>query len=134
MDCPDLERWSSDARWRLKKLGIRLRPAWEREVEVIGKRNARHYLESCRLWVAATMNALELGDLTESAREAVILLWQVAGEILDPLPRHQMEVEDSQHGSETGPGRVVCRRSGSTPPCPTGRRVNTSSKSTRPTR
>jgi hypothetical protein len=91
---PDnLDHWSSDTRWRLKKLGIQLKQAWERDLEQIGKRNDRHYLESCRLWVTATMKALEQSDLTANAKDAVILLWQVASEILDPLPRHEMQAD-----------------------------------------
>ncbi|MGO8926405.1 MAG: helix-turn-helix domain-containing protein [Limisphaerales bacterium] len=91
---PDkLDHWCNDTRRRLVKLGIQLRPACERALERIGKRNARLYLESCRLWVAATMKALGRRDLTENARDAVILLWQVAHEILDPLPRDEMEVD-----------------------------------------
>jgi hypothetical protein len=92
MDGPDLEGWSSAARWRLKKLGIELRPVWERELQQIAKRNARHYLESCRLWVATTLKALERGDQTQNARDAALLLMQEARKVLDRLPRHQMEV------------------------------------------
>jgi hypothetical protein len=91
---PDnLDHWCNDTRWRLGKLGIQLKPAWERDLKKIEKRNTRLYLESCCLWVAATMKALGRRDLTENARDAVILLWQVASQILDPLPRHEMEVD-----------------------------------------
>jgi hypothetical protein len=91
---PDiLDHWSSDTRWRLKKLGIQLTPVWERGLKHIGKRNDRHYLESCRLWVAATMKALEHGDLTANAKDAVILLWQAASEILEPLPLYEMQAD-----------------------------------------
>jgi hypothetical protein len=88
----DMDRWNTDARWRLEKLGIQLRPLWEHELEKIGTANDRHYFESHRLWVAITTKALERGDLTQNARDAALRLMESAREILDPLPRHQMQV------------------------------------------
>lgn len=90
---PDnLDKWSRDARWRLERLGIQLTPAWERELQEIGTANARHYLESHRLWIAVTLNALGRRDLTQNARYAALRLMEAARKILDPLPRHQMQV------------------------------------------
>jgi len=91
---PDnLYLWQSQASERLKKLGVHLSPAWKRGLRKAGQKCSRYLIESVRLWLAAYMKALKRGRITQKARDAILLLWQTAGEILDPLPRYEMDVE-----------------------------------------
>jgi hypothetical protein len=86
------EHWRTETCWRLKKLGINLPEDWERNFSKIAQENSRHWLESNRLWLAGYATVLERGRITQEAREAILLLRQVAAEILRPLPRYEMQV------------------------------------------
>jgi len=86
--------WKIQTRARLKKFGICPPEAWERDLEKRAKEYGRYRLEAYRLWLAVTMNALERGSITQEARDAILLLWQTACEILALLPRHhEIEVD-----------------------------------------
>ena len=99
--------WESQTRERLKKLGICPPKAWERELEQLDKECDRYLLESYRLWLAAYMKVLGRGSITQEARDAILLLWQVACELLGPLPRHEMEVDKLKRQF---PARLLARR------------------------
>ncbi len=91
---PDnLDVWEFETRARLKNLGLTVKEAWERRLERIGKQCGRYHLESCRLWLAASAKAAEQEDISQDARDQILTLWRAANEILDPLPRHKMEVD-----------------------------------------
>jgi hypothetical protein len=89
----NLDVWEFETRARLKTLGLTVKDAWERRLEQIGKECGRYYLESCRLWLAASAKAAEQEDISQEARDQILMLWQAANEILTPLPRHEMEVD-----------------------------------------
>jgi len=89
----DLPLWEYQTRDRLKKLGIECKEAFELELEKLGKQHGCYALESYRLWLAAYGTVLERGRITQKARDAILQLWQVAGKILAPLPRYNMEVD-----------------------------------------
>jgi len=94
---PDYEMtWEWQARDRLKEVDIHVKPSWERALEKTASKCDRYLPESCRLWLAAYVKALDRGRVTQKARENMLLLWQTANEVLNPpkpLKRYEIDVE-----------------------------------------
>ena len=92
---PLLKSFSGDSEWawemqtdyHLKEIGVHLKPSWEIELEKLGEEFARYELETYRLWLAAHSQLSAKSDgVTKDDIAAILLLWQTACKILDPLP------------------------------------------------
>lgn len=83
----DGSTWEIHADHRLRTAGVLLKPLWERDLEKRGKESARYELESYRLWLAAYLTVLQRENITQEARDGILLLWRTARKILDKLPR-----------------------------------------------
>jgi excisionase family DNA binding protein len=100
----DESTWKVHARHSLEKAGVHLKPEWETGLRQLGRRSDRYLVESYRLWLAAYINALERGRVTQQARDNMLLLWQTACKVLDPpkrLKRYEVDVE--KHKSHFAP-------------------------------
>jgi hypothetical protein len=83
----EMWHWEDSVRRNFKDLGIELKDSWESGWEKLGKEFARYELESYRLWLAAYMNVLQRDNITQEARDGILLLWQTACKILGKQPK-----------------------------------------------
>jgi hypothetical protein len=94
---PDYETsWEWQACRRLEEAGINVKSSWDRALKKAVRKCDRYLPESCRLWLAAYVKALERGRVTQKARENMLLLWNTANEVLNPpkpLKRYEIDVE-----------------------------------------
>ena len=93
---PDYETsWEWQTSRRLEEAGIHVKESWKRALRKAANKCDRYLAESCRLWLAAYMKALERGRVTQKARENMLLLWNTANEVLNPskpLKRYEIDV------------------------------------------
>ena len=90
------DQWRYAAERRLREIGVTLPRRFERELRKRAREYASFSLESARLWIAACSTVLAVSErrrITTADRAAIDLLWQVAGEILTPLPRYERQVD-----------------------------------------
>ncbi len=83
------EAWETHARFNLNEIGVNLKPSLEIDLDLdkLGEEFARYELESYRLWLAAHLQlSLKSDGVTKEDITAILLLWQTACKILDPLP------------------------------------------------
>ena len=80
--------WEMNTRYRLKRIGVQLKESWEIQIEELGKQFACYEIETYRLWLAAHLQLTMKSDgVTQEDISAILLLWQTACQILDPLPK-----------------------------------------------
>jgi hypothetical protein len=80
--------WEMHTHNRLKEIGVHLQDSWEKGFEELGKQFARYELETYRLWLAAhSQLSVKSDGVTQEDITAILLLWQTACKILDPLPK-----------------------------------------------
>lgn len=90
----NVDLWEVQTREHLTKAGIKLKPAWARDLERLGQEYDRCMLQVSRLWLAAYRQLLRQGlTVTQEAKDSIILLSQIATELLKPLSRYKMDVE-----------------------------------------
>jgi hypothetical protein len=89
----DVEIWGMQTGYRLRAAGVHLRPTWEKHLSRLSTEYGRYQLVAYHLWLAACMKAVEHGSFTQEARDAILLLWQAACKILDPLPSLEMQMD-----------------------------------------
>ena len=79
--------WQTDD--RLQEAGVTQKSSWERALENDCKKRFSHcQLETYRLWLAAHSQLSAKSDgVTQEDIMAILLLWQTACKILEPLPR-----------------------------------------------
>lgn len=82
----EIWHWDVGARRNLKDLGVELKASWERDLEKLGKESARYELESLRLWLAAYIKALQRDNITQAARDEILLLLHAGRELLSKQP------------------------------------------------
>jgi hypothetical protein len=98
--------WEMHTDYRLKEIGVHLKPSWERELEKLGKRSENYELESQRFWVATCMTALSgtpdsIVPITPDVHGKILCLFHAKRELLDSLldsPQHEMTIK--KHKSE----------------------------------
>ena len=85
--------WESETRRRFEAIGCPLAPVWKAELRNTARRCDRYMTEANRIWLASYAKAMSLGRFDQKARNGILILWQAACEILDPLPRCEMKFE-----------------------------------------
>lgn len=80
--------WEMQTRYRFKEMGFPLKDHWEKELEALSDQFARNEFETYRLWLAAYLALIaKVEAVTQEHISEILLLWQIACEILAPLPR-----------------------------------------------
>lgn len=78
----NVDLWERETRARLHAVGVSLKPAWEPALVRLARKNAPYWVETQRLYLAASAKPLLRGRITPKTKEAIDELCQKALEIL----------------------------------------------------